>query len=245
MLRGLNEIRGTRHVAILASLTMCLLVPCANARRQSPPDQSAAAKSTDHASTGSTATKKTTGTAGHHLSSKSTHQTSAKTARTASASHHPTRRSKRSKIKRVRGQRNIDSERATSIQEALIHEHYLSGEPSGVWDSASEAAMRRYQSDQGWQTKEVPDSRALIKLGLGPSNDHLLNPDSAMTSTPIARRVEAPTAPTHASPASEPAANSGDSQTVTKPASVPTATPAAQPIPATPPKESDNSASPQ
>jgi len=28
----------------------------------------------------------------------------------------------------------------------------------------------------------VPDSRALIKLGLGPSTDKLLNPDSAMTS---------------------------------------------------------------
>jgi len=44
--------------------------------------------------------------------------------------------------------------------------------------------MRRYQSDHGWQTKEVPDSRALIKLGLGPSKDHLLNPESAMSTAP-------------------------------------------------------------
>jgi len=42
--------------------------------------------------------------------------------------------------------------------------------------------MERYQSDNGWQTKVVPDSRALIKLGLGPDHEHLLNPESAMTS---------------------------------------------------------------
>jgi hypothetical protein len=44
--------------------------------------------------------------------------------------------------------------------------------------------MERYQASNGWQTKVVPDSRALIKLGLGPGHDHLLNPESAMTSPP-------------------------------------------------------------
>ena len=44
--------------------------------------------------------------------------------------------------------------------------------------------MRRYQADHGWQSKTVPDSRASIKLGLGPSHDHLLNPESAMTTAP-------------------------------------------------------------
>ena len=29
--------------------------------------------------------------------------------------------------------------------------------------------MVRYQADNGWQTKVAPDSRALIKLGLGPN----------------------------------------------------------------------------
>jgi len=86
--------------------------------------------------------------------------------------------------RKTRGQQKIDPERAKSIQEALIREHYLTGEPSGTWNQTSEEAMRRYQGDHGWQTKEVPDSRALIKLGLGPSNDHLLNPESAMTSSP-------------------------------------------------------------
>jgi hypothetical protein len=31
--------------------------------------------------------------------------------------------------------------------------------------------MQKYQADNGWQTKLVPDSRAIIKLGLGPDRD--------------------------------------------------------------------------
>src|SRR6202048_4023545 len=89
---------------------------------------------------------------------------------------------------RKRGQQAIDSGRARQIQTALIREHYMQGEPSGSWDNATQAAMKRYQADQGWQSKQIPDSRALIKLGLGPSHDHLLNPESAMTmpTTPAA-----------------------------------------------------------
>lgn len=62
----------------------------------------------------------------------------------------------------------MEAERATAIQSALIQRGYLTGEPSGVWDATSIAAMQRMQSDNGWQTKVTPDSRALIKLGLGP-----------------------------------------------------------------------------
>jgi peptidoglycan hydrolase-like protein with peptidoglycan-binding domain len=68
-----------------------------------------------------------------------------------------------------RGQQAIQPERARAIQEALIRESYLSGEPTGAWDSRTQDAMTRYQSDNGWQTKVTPDSRALIKLGLGPN----------------------------------------------------------------------------
>lgn len=91
---------------------------------------------------------------------------------------------KNSKRKTARGQQKIEPERAEAIQEALIREHYMNGEPAGTWNEASEAAMRRYQADHGWQSKTVPDSRALISLGLGPSKDHLLNPESAMTTGP-------------------------------------------------------------
>ena len=89
---------------------------------------------------------------------------------------------------RRRGQQKIDPERARQIQEALIREHYMQGEPSGMWDAATQKAMERYQNDNGWQTKNVPDARALIKMGLGPGQEHLLNPESAMTMQPRTAR---------------------------------------------------------
>ena len=67
----------------------------------------------------------------------------------------------------------MEPERATEIQQALIKNGYMSGEPSGVWDSSSASAMQKFQGDNGWQTKITPDSRALIKLGLGPQQDAL------------------------------------------------------------------------
>lgn len=105
--------------------------------------------------------------------------------------------SRRSKRKAVRGQQKIDPERAEQIQKALIREHYLSGPAAGAWNQASEDAMRRYQADHGWQSKTVPDSRALISLGLGPSHDHLLNPDSAMTGPAPARNSSSTSASVH------------------------------------------------
>lgn len=117
--------------------------------------------------------------------SHSTHSTTSKTAKTKSASSSTTsRKGKKSKKTAKRGQQKIDSERTQQIQEALIKQHYLSGEPTGKWDPATEDALRKFQTDNGWQNKTVPDSRALIKLGLGPSHDHLLNPESAMTTVP-------------------------------------------------------------
>jgi peptidoglycan hydrolase-like protein with peptidoglycan-binding domain len=92
--------------------------------------------------------------------------------------------SKRSRRHRVRGQKKIDNARTREIQRALVKAHYLDEEPTGVWDAQTEAALRRYQAANGWQTKVVPDSRALIKLGLGPNHDGLMNPETAMTSGP-------------------------------------------------------------
>ena len=112
--------------------------------------------------------------------------------KTPSAASHSSAKPKSAKSKRTsgkgkrgkRGQQKIDAERTHQIQEALIRQHYLQGEPSGKWDASTEAALRKFQADNGWQSKTVPDSRALIRLGLGPNHDHLLNPESAMTSTP-------------------------------------------------------------
>jgi hypothetical protein len=100
---------------------------------------------------------------------------------------------KRSAKPKLAGQRTIDDERATQIQSALIKAGYLSGEPSGHWDTASEAAMGKLQADNGWQTKLVPDSRALIKLGLGPGTASVASPvqpggaGSTAPSSPLAQ----------------------------------------------------------
>ena len=95
--------------------------------------------------------------------------------------HH--RHGKRRGAWKKKGQQAIKADRATEIQQALIREHYLTGEPSGVWDTRTQAALVKYQADNGWQTKVVPDSRALIKLGLGPdySSKTLLNPPASST----------------------------------------------------------------
>lgn len=124
----------------------------------------------DNGSTGQSKTTTTKKTSADTSSKSSTHSASSK--------------KRRKKTTRVRGQEKIDPERAQQIQEALIREHYLSADAAGHWNQATEDALRRYQADNGWQSKTVPDSRALIKLGLGPSKDHLLNPDSAMTTVP-------------------------------------------------------------
>jgi peptidoglycan hydrolase-like protein with peptidoglycan-binding domain len=147
------------------------------------------------ASPATAAASKTTTSPGSHPGTK------AKTVKSKRPSVHPTsHKNKRSKKGSRRGQQKIDAERTHQIQEALIRQHYMSGSPSGKWDDSTEAALRKFQADNGWQNKTVPDSRALIKLGLGPNHDHLLNPESAMTTapeTPAARHM----------PSSTPAAN--------------------------------------
>jgi hypothetical protein len=96
---------------------------------------------------------------------------------------------------RAHGQRTIDEERTAAIQSALIREHYMTGEPTGTWDQASKDAMLKFQADNGWQTKITPDSRALIKLGLGPDHKGLLNPETANIPSPHELGVDSPTQP--------------------------------------------------
>jgi hypothetical protein len=66
----------------------------------------------------------------------------------------------------------MPTERATEIQTALIKQGYLTGEPTGTWDAQSVAAMEKLQADNGWQSRITPDARGLIKLGLGPDQQH-------------------------------------------------------------------------
>jgi len=120
-------------------------------------------------------------TASHSQSSTSSHAKASK----STGAHTIGKKSRKSAAnRRSHGQQKIDPQRTLEIQQALIREHYLDGKPTGVWNDATQQAMQRYQADNNWQSKTTPDARALIKLGLGPDHQHLLNPESAMTSQP-------------------------------------------------------------
>ena len=96
---------------------------------------------------------------------------------------------KTTKKKFTPGQRTIDSQRTTEIQSALVKAGYLQGTPSGQWDNQTVAAMQKLQSDNGWQTRITPDSRALIKLGLGPAATPTAPATQASLTTPTAAGV--------------------------------------------------------
>jgi len=74
---------------------------------------------------------------------------------------------------RAQNQATPSPQRIKAIQRALSNAGYR-----GEWKNA----LRRYQKNHGWQTKIVPDSRALISLGLGPKYTDVLNPQTAWIS---------------------------------------------------------------
>ena len=172
------------------------------------------AKATGSASTASSSSSAKAHPASHSAADKHSKSSTTATAHNSKTKHSSSRRKKTT----ARGQQKIEPERAQAIQEALIREHYLSGEPTGTWNQSSEDAMRRFQADHGWQSKTVPDSRALISLGLGPSHDHLLNPESAMTTGPL------PTHPASLTPASHSADPGPRLNTNSTPSTEPTPT---------------------
>jgi hypothetical protein len=163
--------------------------------------QTKTANSKNHSTPASKSAEASTSSAKAHAAP---HSTASAHSKSPTANGSRSGKSKQASVRRngkhktvARGQQKIDPERAQAIQEALIREHYLSGEAAGTWNQTSEDAMRRYQADHGWQSKTVPDSRALISLGLGPSHDHLLNPQSAMTTGPEAPRAASLTPASH------------------------------------------------
>jgi hypothetical protein len=174
---------------IVAELAGTLLV-CSALFAQTDSTASKAAPSkakttTTHKSSSTSKTSTSKAASKSTSASHTTHSTKSKAVKSKSASSSTSsRHGKKSKTTAKRGQQKIDSERTQQIQEALIKQHYLSGDSTGKWDPATEDALRKFQADNGWQNKTVPDSRALIRLGLGPSHDHLLNPESAMTTVP-------------------------------------------------------------
>ncbi len=125
----------------------------------------------------------TSATTASTVSTKSKAKPSSSKTHSSSASKHSSKHSAKSAAK-PHGQHAIDQERTREIQSALIQQHYLTGEPTGNWDQSTKDALVKYQADNGWQTKLTPDSRALIKLGLGPDHKGLLNPDTASIPSP-------------------------------------------------------------
>lgn len=119
---------------------------------------------------------------------KSHHKQSKVSSRSSSKSAKMKRTGRKGAWKR-HGQQGIQEERAREIQQALIRERYLSGNADGVWDARTQAAMQKFQADNGWQTKVLPDARALIKLGLGPDHSNLLNPETAAIPTATSKPV--------------------------------------------------------
>ena len=196
---GIDQIRFWQRLVFCGLLGVVLQRPTAAKADTSTATQKTTHTSTTHSASAkrSTSTHTTSKGSSSHSSGQGTAYTSAHSSPHTSAqkskSAHGKKRSKQ--VAKKRGQQGIDSARAREIQEALIREHYMDGEPSGTWDAATQAAMQRYQTDQGWQSKTTPDSRALIKLGLGPNHDHLLNPESAMTAAPAAGDTKAAAKP--------------------------------------------------
>ncbi len=198
-MRVLAGIRKTAMVAFTAWLGCCLLVSAANARQNSDSGTKTAKSDASNSSAAKSESSTAKKTSPRRHSTTSSSAASSKSSRTTTSSSSK-KRSTRKKSAKLRGQQKIDSERAQAIQEALIREHYLTGDATGTWNQASEEAMRRYQADHGWQSKTVPDSRALISLGLGPSKDHLLNPESAMTTVPDPPKSQSLPATSHGTP---------------------------------------------
>jgi hypothetical protein len=151
-----------------------------------PATSSKPASHTTHKHTG-----QTHGTQSHTAQTHTaqTHGTPARTAQTHGATAHGTQaahgtRKGKPKARKPRGQLAMEPGRVTEIQQALIRAHYLSGEADGKWDERTRATMQKYQADQGWQTKLMPDARALKKLGLGPDYSNAINAKNATFAEP-------------------------------------------------------------
>src|SRR5205085_3366265 len=74
-------------------------------------------------------------------------------------------------------QRTPTPERYKEIQQALASKGYLqTNSPSGVWDTSSVDALKRFQKDQNLEPSGKLDSISLIALGLGPKHEQQPTP---------------------------------------------------------------------
>lgn len=140
-----------------AAIAFALLLPAAGRARQ----QTARVLTPSHAS--------------HRVPKAKTNSSSATRSRsTAKSKARPSAKSRRRSSSRTRSRHaeGIAPARASQIEQALESAGYLT-RVSGEWDGSAAAAMKKYQADHHWQTRFVPDARALIALGLGPAGDQV------------------------------------------------------------------------
>ena len=84
---------------------------------------------------------------------------------------------------------HLDPGRVQEIQQALIREGYLQGDPNGSWDVRTRSAMLHYQTDHGFPPTGLPEAKSLMKLGLGPHPlPAELDPGLARASAPDAAK---------------------------------------------------------
>ena len=82
-------------------------------------------------------------------------------------------------------QQTPTQERYTEIQKALAARGFFDGEPNGIWDDKSVAALKRFEAEQSLTPDGKLDSLSLIALGLGPSRGPYVPPEPPKLSEPI------------------------------------------------------------
>jgi peptidoglycan hydrolase-like protein with peptidoglycan-binding domain len=106
----------------------------------------------------------------HATPSATTKQSSTKPSGKNSTSAAKKAFSKSSSSKRTRkqpGQKAPTADRVSEIQVALAKDGSFQGSPSGKWDEATTAAMRRFQASHGLNPSGKLDAPTLQRLGLG------------------------------------------------------------------------------
>ncbi|MBZ5668387.1 MAG: peptidoglycan-binding protein [Acidobacteriia bacterium] len=92
---------------------------------------------------------------------------------------------------------HLEPGRVQEIQQALIREGYLQGDPNARWDDHTRAAMLRYQKEHGFPATGLPEAKSLMKLGLGPHPlPAELDPDLARASAPNTAKGDPAAEPT-------------------------------------------------
>jgi peptidoglycan hydrolase-like protein with peptidoglycan-binding domain len=79
----------------------------------------------------------------------------------------PTRKRTPVRRRRVRGQMAPTADRIKEIQGALAKSGHYTGEPTGKWDAASVAALKRFQEANDLKASGKLNALTLQKLGLG------------------------------------------------------------------------------